>query len=683
VSAGVFVVVVSDHDVAGIERLIAQLERQTVRPDVVVVDNAASERAQGAPPRRFAARGLSVRVVEPPYDRGFAGGANDGLEEALRCGAETVVLLGTDVDIDDRLLERCSDALAATGTDVLAPVADEDGPGPSSPAGGSFSRRTGRTASGGFEHRAAGAARPGIVVPCDWASGRCLALRARTATRLGPLDETLFLSAVVVDWELRTRARAGVLLEALLSQRDRRALDERDQQLDAAFRTRNLARLALRHGRSWAPLWLLRLAAHELAPALARRQWWRLRADLVGLGAVLAPPERLLSQRQPSVRPFVAVYSPTIVGGHPLYVQRLGTALKRDYGYELVQVTSRDFPLTGGHPGWHVARVTRPLRAREAYRSKLTWFLRRAVHYTLRDLTFARWVAAHRADVSVVHLQEWSPWMLSHLARTFHRLGIPVVATVHNVRPHGSSNDRKSLREWVDHRGLRNLDGIFVHTGLDLTDTARRLGVPRASLHPVEHGLLAEPVPPEPAAERRAVFFGNWRPNKGIPELLQAARLLEGWQIVVAGSSEDPQYTAYCRSLAGANVTLREGFIPDEDIPSVFAGARVCVLPYQQLDAQSGVLHLAIAFGLPVVVTPVGGMAPIVEEFDCGVVAKACDPSSIADAVRAFDDDRLVREKCDGVQRVQKVLDWSEAARATAALYRVVGDGRSGGAPSI
>ena len=376
------------------------------------------------------------------------------------------------------------------------------------------------------------------------------------------------------------------------------------------------------------------------------------------------------------------MYSPTIVGGHPLYVQRLGAALKRDYGYELVHVTSRDFPLTGGRSTWQVARVTRPLRAREAYRSKVSWFIRRVAHYTVRDLTFAHWVAAHRSDVCVVHLQEWSPWMLPYLTRSFRRLGIPVVATVHNVRPHGSTGERKSLREWVDHRGLRNLDGLFVHTGLDLTDAARRLGVPRSALHPIEHGLLAEPVPPEPAAEERAVFFGNWRPNKGIPELLQAARLLEAWHIVVAGSSEDPQYAAYCRSLAGANVTLREGFVPDEEIPSVFAGARVCVLPYQQLDAQSGVLHLAIAFGLPVVVTPVGGMAPIVEEFDCGVVAKSCDPSSIAEAIRAFEDDRLVREKCDGVQRVQKVLDWSDAARATAALYRVLSDGRSRGALS-
>jgi glycosyltransferase involved in cell wall biosynthesis len=64
-------------------------------------------------------------------------------------------------------------------------------------------------------------------------------------------------------------------------------------------------------------------------------------------------------------------------------------------------------------------------------------------------------------------------------------------------------------------------------------------------------------------------------------------------------------------------VTLEPRWVADGEMAQVIAAARLVVLPYREAS-QSGVLPLALALGVPVVATRVGGLA---EQFPAGAGA--------------------------------------------------------------
>ena len=99
-----------------------------------------------------------------------------------------------------------------------------------------------------------------------------------------------------------------------------------------------------------------------------------------------------------------------------------------------------------------------------------------------------------------------------------------------------------------------------------------------------------------------------------------------------------------------------------------FAAASVVALPY--LDAsQSGVGMLALARGIPVVVTAVGGLRELV--LDESFVAEPGDPGSLAAAMLAHvdHDDELRKSVLDlAVAR----FSWSAVAARSVAVYEEI-----------
>jgi beta-1,4-mannosyltransferase len=88
-------------------------------------------------------------------------------------------------------------------------------------------------------------------------------------------------------------------------------------------------------------------------------------------------------------------------------------------------------------------------------------------------------------------------------------------------------------------------------------------------------------------------------------------------------------------ALAHPNVLLSTGLLPAEEIATVLRAADVAVLPYR--DAlNSGVLMLALTFGLPVVAPAIPGVLELV---DARVAAtfQPGEPGALADALRRAD----------------------------------------------
>jgi glycosyltransferase involved in cell wall biosynthesis len=81
-------------------------------------------------------------------------------------------------------------------------------------------------------------------------------------------------------------------------------------------------------------------------------------------------------------------------------------------------------------------------------------------------------------------------------------------------------------------------------------------------------------------------------------------------------------------------LTVVDRFIADDEVPAFFAAADLLVLPYRRSSA-SGPLLTAMAWGLPVVTTSVGGLVEAAAGYTGAVLVPPSDPAALADGIRS------------------------------------------------
>jgi glycosyltransferase involved in cell wall biosynthesis len=219
----------------------------------------------------------------------------------------------------------------------------------------------------------------------------------------------------------------------------------------------------------------------------------------------------------------------------------------------------------------------------------------------------------------------------------------PVVTTVHDIEYHpGDTESRRLPRVFID-RFIRQSDAIIVH-GENLRSAAlAKLPTPADRMFVFPHPPLtyyARLARRSKMAQTkdglfRALFFGRIYEYKGLKYLIEAAQLalprLPSLRVVVAGRGDDPAKGGVSIS-APEIFDLRNRFIPDLELAQLLTDADVVVLPYIEAS-QSGVLMVALAFGLPVIATDVGEIANVVRMTGAGMVIPPRDSGALADAL--------------------------------------------------
>jgi D-inositol-3-phosphate glycosyltransferase len=161
------------------------------------------------------------------------------------------------------------------------------------------------------------------------------------------------------------------------------------------------------------------------------------------------------------------------------------------------------------------------------------------------------------------------------------------------------------------------------------------------------------------------LFFGFIRKYKGLDIILRAMpELIKKYPkmvLVVAGESYsgEDDFRALIKDLAipDANLKLFTDYIPNDDVPLYFSAANVAVLPYRSAT-QSGIVQIAYNFDLPVIATDVGGLAEIVLDGKCSIIAPEPTPEAVAKAVSTYIDGGLEPKLRDGVREEKKKYSW-------------------------
>jgi glycosyltransferase involved in cell wall biosynthesis len=148
---------------------------------------------------------------------------------------------------------------------------------------------------------------------------------------------------------------------------------------------------------------------------------------------------------------------------------------------------------------------------------------------------------------------------------------------------------------------------------------------------------------------RRVLYVGNLLPVKGPTVLSRAAEQLSDAEVIFVGSGPEKIMVGRC---VGAR--------PHEEIPSWMNASDVLCLPSLNEGLPNVALE-AMACGLPVVASRVGGVPEIVQEGVNGFLVPPSDPNALVEALR-----RALTTQWDGevIRASVSRFDWDVNARA-------------------
>lgn len=115
------------------------------------------------------------------------------------------------------------------------------------------------------------------------------------------------------------------------------------------------------------------------------------------------------------------------------------------------------------------------------------------------------------------------------------------------------------------------------------------------------------------------------------------------------------------------------GYLPYDDLPTVFASADLMIAPTYYEDFPIRILE-SLASGIPVVASEVGGIREVVVTGSTGTLVPPGDPGALADAIVDLLENDGLRSRlgANGRRRIVEEFSWQNAGQRTWELYRRV-----------
>lgn len=292
---------------------------------------------------------------------------------------------------------------------------------------------------------------------------------------------------------------------------------------------------------------------------------------------------------------------------------------------------------------------------------------------------------AHAVRCSVVHIPYWAPPALCV---------VPVVVTVHDIIPRILPSYRGGplvrLYTALVSATIERAAAVLADSEASRSDIIHHLRIDPERVHTIPLALPPH-YTPEPGldderirnslglAEPYVLYLGGFDVRKNLRAVLSAfgfaRRVLPQIRLIVGGRlpesdtafAPDPRRIAREVGLTGDAVRFI-GFVPEEQKPAVYRGARAFVFPsiyegfgYPPLEA--------LSCGVPVIASSAASLPEIVGE--AGVLCEPDDDKGIAGAlIRLFSDDAYYDTLRRQALARREAFSWDRTASQTLVAYR-------------
>ena len=266
-----------------------------------------------------------------------------------------------------------------------------------------------------------------------------------------------------------------------------------------------------------------------------------------------------------------------------------------------------------------------------------------------RDLS--RHLKEHEYDI--VHVHGYNTFLPHHVTKLKNERGFSVVLTPHF---HPTGNHPRLLRKAFDgvfgERALQDSDIVTVPSPVEkeqIIDAGAEQSRIRTVPNPLDPDIMRD-VPAEMARkkfelkENVVLFVGRLDENKGLPVLLDAFEKMgrKDTSLCIVGKDlgmeKELRGIVADRGLKDVHIT---GQVDKDTLLSLYSCASVLALP-SSYEAFGMVLLEAMAKGVPVVGTDVGGIPEALKGGECGLLVPYGDAGALAEALaKAIDDERL------------------------------------------
>ncbi|MDQ2909398.1 MAG: glycosyltransferase [Candidatus Eremiobacteraeota bacterium] len=384
----------------------------------------------------------------------------------------------------------------------------------------------------------------------------------------------------------------------------------------------------------------------------------------------------------------LAVLGGVDAGGQNVHVAELSAALVRA-GTQVTVYTRRDdprVPRTVTMPSGVAVMQIDAGPAREIPKDDLLPYMD----------AFARGLrrAFANAGPDVVHGHFWMSGRAALAACK--PLGIPVVQTFHALgsekrRMQGASDTSPRERLAEEARIVRSADRIVATSSSEIFELCR-LGADPHHLKVVPCGVDASffdrtAVLRLPRRCRhRIVTLSRLVARKGVDDVIAALQDVPDAELIIAGGpeaaklgddTEAQRLAAHARACGVAERVTFLGRVARENVPGLLrsADAVVCAAWYEPF----GIVPLeAMAAGVPVVATAVGGQTDTVIDRFTGLHVAPREPRAIAAALRELLADATLRARLGaaGRRRAQHRFTWDRIAAETSNVYRAIAPAR-------
>jgi glycosyltransferase involved in cell wall biosynthesis len=382
---------------------------------------------------------------------------------------------------------------------------------------------------------------------------------------------------------------------------------------------------------------------------------------------------------------------------HFLYKDRVNEAeYHKEYAHGGTEIAAYNLALEMGKRGHEIEVFTTAIDRRNAVeKMSFMTIYRYGTNFRIASANFSWGLlkGPQKIDVDIVHSHYNMPYADYSAMRYSKEKKVPLVLTYHADAPDtGGGFLRNRLQAFYNRRILPrvlNQAYIIIATSQSYIDQSRFLGNYRQKIKVIPNGINLEEFQIKNSKENCReklgleldktiiIFFGNLVQYKGPNVLLRAfaniKKVYPDVQLIFAGRGPmKNELKNLAKKLEVDERISFTGYVEQELKPLYYKSADIFCLPSVKLTEAFGIVNLeAMACGLPIVASELGGIPDLVKDGENGLLFKPGNVKELSYKLEyLLDNKNLMKNMGKKGEKLAADYSWIKIAEKTEAVYK-------------